>query len=399
MGASIAYADDNLLNGASIPGWQFVHVEQGLAAESSDNESCSSIRPFDTSWIKGIKKWLLVDVDTSTDDADLSDLPSHLPLPTFVQVFEYNDTSSTTDNLAENDNDNLKQMGRAAREIVDSSLGADVVLFRNLSRRVRNAKDFATFWEGCLDGPDGWKPAKYAPFGPQRAMLNGVDLVTPFPPQMALSGHNEMVYNPREPGRVAFFCLQNALEGGETILTRNTDLTKLVSSDLKRMVVEHGGILYRREYSDGNKVLEAEQTESKKRIGISWQDKTGTKDRDGAIKFFTDIGFAEEGVYFNDNGSLVAQNIRSGFIDSPHEEEQKLWFNILSLGVFKLADGTTVPPKILAQLAKDEWKAAHALKLRPGDWIVINNRAVQHGRLPFVDSDEQKRTILTVYTE
>ena len=42
------------------------------------------------------------------------------------------------------------------------------------------------------------------------------------------------------------------------------------------------------------------------------------------------------------------------------------------------------------------WYAAHALKLQPGDWIVLNNRAVQHGQLPFVDSSEKKRTILTV---
>lgn len=65
----------------------------------------------------------------------------------------------------------------------------------------------------------------------------------------------------------------------------------------------------------------------------------------------------------------------------------------------KLADGKSVPPAMLQRLKLDEWKAAHAMKMRPGDWLVLNNRAVQHGRLPFADGPEQKRTVVTVYTD
>tara|TARA_B100000795_G_scaffold22043_1_gene14690 strand:+ start:1862 stop:2026 length:165 start_codon:yes stop_codon:yes gene_type:complete len=54
---------------------------------------------------------------------------------------------------------------------------------------------------------------------------------------------------------------------------------------------------------------------------------------------------------------------------------------------------------MLQRLKLDEWKAAHAMKMRPGDWLVLNNRAVQHGRLPFADGPEQKRTVVTVYTD
>ena len=54
---------------------------------------------------------------------------------------------------------------------------------------------------------------------------------------------------------------------------------------------------------------------------------------------------------------------------------------------------------MIQRLKLDERKAAHALKLRPGDWLVLNNRAVQHGRLPFADGPAQKRTIGAVYTE
>ncbi len=97
-------------------------------------------------------------------------------------------------------------------------------------------------------------------------------------------------------------------------------------------------------------------------------------------------------MHFDDAGTLVVENVRSGFVDAR-------WFSILSMGIFKLADGASVPPAMIQRLKLDEWKAAHALKLRPGDWLVLNNRAVQHGRLPFADAPAQKRTIGAVYTE
>ena len=46
--------------------------------------------------------------------------------------------------------------------------------------------------------------------------------------------------------------------------------------------------------------------------------------------------------------------------------------------MFTLADGTLVPPEMLKQLVLDEWKAAHNIKLHPGDCIGLNNRSFQH---------------------
>jgi hypothetical protein len=38
-------------------------------------------------------------------------------------------------------------------------------------------------------------------------------------------------------------------------------------------------------------------------------------------------------------------------------------FNILELGIFKLADRTAIPPELLHQLKRDEWKTVHVVKL------------------------------------
>jgi len=105
-------------------------------------------------------------------------------------------------------------------------------------------------------------------------------------------------------------CFESAPEGGETLLTRNADLT--VSVDLQRLVRAHGGIAYRREYYDA--AADVAPNPMQKVMG-TWQSKTGTEDRGEAAKFFTDIGFNNEEVSFDDDGTLVVQNVRSGFVD------------------------------------------------------------------------------------
>jgi hypothetical protein len=147
--------------------------------------------------------------------------------------------------------------------------------------------------------------------------------------------------------------------------------------------------MYRRTYHDRSNKAEV----SRPSYMMSWQDQCGTEDRDEAVRFFTDIGIAAEDVYFDDEGALIAQNIHSGFNNDGN------WFNILDTGVYKLADGTSVPPELMLNLKRDRWKHVRALKLLTGDWLVLNNLTVQHGRLPFKNSPDQQRTILTVYTE
>ncbi len=237
--------------------------------------------PFDTSWLGGSG------ADVSQYAADeLAELPSYLPPPTFVEVFdsELDRHADAETCQSDNEDDAMRLLGRSAREAVDACFerGTEAVLLRNLP--MRNGRAFAAFWDGCLDGADAWTPMAYITFGSARAKLDGVDLVTPFPPEMALPCHNEMAYNPREAGRIAFFCFENAPEGGETLLTRNADLTGHVAAELQRLVRDHGGIAYRREYYDGA-VADVTPNPMQKMMG-TWQARTGTEDRAEAVKFF-----------------------------------------------------------------------------------------------------------------
>lgn len=359
--------------------------------------------PFDEGWISTPPGSDRSEV-CSTDGDDDRGVPSHLHAPDYVQVFEFQNHLDGTEGEEEASTPSssssirnktklelLKEAGKTAREIVDScfaSNNAEAVLFRNLDSVIESTQDFKVFWNECL-GDDGWTPTEYIPFFKPRTKDKGVDLVTPFPPEIALPCHNEMIYNPRNPSKIAFYCHMDAPEGGETILARNSDLTKVISQDIQQLVKNHGGILYRREYfnrDDEDSVKNALPYE------ISWQEKTGAEDKDGAMEFFRRIGF--DRIHFTDEDDrLIVENVHSGF------NEDGNWANILDFGIFLLADKTPVPKEMFDQIRRDKWSAVKVLKLAPGDWIVLNNRAVQHGRLPFKNNPGQQRTILTVYTE
>ncbi|CAB9510431.1 expressed unknown protein [Seminavis robusta] len=191
--------------------------------------------------------------------------------------------------------------------------------------------------------------------------------------------------------------------GGETLLAYNRDHSKNISPKLQQFVKDHGGILHRREYRSKHTIIERgnnQEGSSSQFDPMTWQDKTKATTREEAIQYFKRLGC--DPVYFDPNDTLIAENMQSGF------NEQGDWFNNLYPIVDSLpgkwplgglADGAYIPREMIERLQIDVWKAVKVLRLRPGDWLVLNNRSVQHGRLPFEESAHQKRLILTVYTE
>ena len=75
------------------------------------------------------------------------------------------------------------------------------------------------------------------------------------------------------------------------------------------------------------------------------------------------------------------------------------WWNIVHTGSVAGADGKPFPKKLVSEVQRLGWEATYGFKLRAGDWLVLDNLAVQHGRLPFVpENGPGKRTLLTVYS-
>ena len=155
-----------------------------------------------------------------------------------------------------------------------------------------------------------------------------------------------------------------------------------------------------------------------------WQGKCGlpnTAERGEAEAFFYSMGFAPEQLRWDEGGGLRVEvgvgesasltisyhgswtksashveNHHPGFLTDP-ETGEDVWWNIVHTGNLRAGDGTPFPPELVAEVQERGWEATYALKLRPGDWLVLDNLRLQHGRLPYVEDERQKRVLLTVY--
>jgi hypothetical protein len=292
----------------------------------------------------------------------------------------------------------LAAWGEAARRAIDEAMPATgAVLLRGLP--MRSAEAFAHFWRGCLAADPPLEEGRYISLGGRagRDKLNGVDLATNVPPQFPLLCHNELCYNPTTVGHIALYCVQDAPLGGETIVTRNRDLK--VPDKARKFLAEHGGLLYSREFFDAR----SPPKDTSKLLG-SWQEKCSLPDdadRDAAEAFFEGMGFdAEAGqLKWGEDGTLKVTNQHPGFVSDPVTgEEESVWWNIAHTGQLKCADGAALPKKLVAEIQQLGWEDTFAFKLRPGDWLMLDNKRMQHGRLPYEADPSQKRVLLTVYT-
>ena len=90
-------------------------------------------------------------------------------------------------------------------------------------------------------------------------------------------------------------------------------------------------------------------------------------------------------------------NVHPGYVRDPSSGAE-VWWNIVHTGSLTAADGTPFPPKLVAEVQRTAWEHTYAFKLHPGDWLMLDNMRVQHGRLPYEASSQQKRVLLTVYS-
>jgi hypothetical protein len=128
---------------------------------------------------------------------------------------------------------------------------AGAVLLRKLPlRTVADIVELTDAAAAADEGSDDWRAMPYEPMGAPREMEGGVMKATNVPAHMLLPCHNELPYNPHVPRRLGLVCLQPAAEGGETLLSRNADLTEVGPQALLDFVRAHGGVRYTRRYYD-----------------------------------------------------------------------------------------------------------------------------------------------------
>ena len=320
----------------------------------------------------------------------LGEFPDALPPPSFVQIYAYdslacggagNQDNSTTFHCSD-----LSELGSIASKMIDIHLGeTGAMLFRNLP--LANPRDFRIFFDGVQ-----WPTVKYVPYASDRPQVEGIDLATNIPSHYALGLHNEMAYSPKPASKIAFYCNQPAWHGGETILAYNKQLTAKIPRGMKDFVHQVGGVLYTRRHFDAAGSLGPDFSQMRM---SSWQSKCHGTTQEEALQFFADMGFDRQDMGFNHEGTLTVRYRHSGFVQ---EGEEEVWFNVINGMIPTTPDETPFPDDFVDELEIYYWQTASAFKLQGNDWLVLDNKRVMHGRLPYSTQQGPERQLLTVYS-
>lgn len=226
-----------------------------------------------------------------------------------------------------------------------------------------------------------------------RNALGGAGLYTSteYPPEAALSLHNELSYADVHPRRLFFFCLVAAETGGETTLADSRRILRALDPEVAH-AFRRRGVRYIRHLSP------------ERGGGYSWPEAFECEDRAGAEAGCRRIGADFEWL---DDGVLRLSQVRPATARHPTTGEE-VWFNqadgfhpsgldpethaaLLALhgseDRFRLnaayGDGAPIEPAALDHIRavlRDQ-TAPHAWRV--GDIVVLDNHLAAHGRNPF----------------
>ena len=323
------------------------------------------------------------------------EVPETLPVPYFVRVFEFNRDQTSI---------SFRDMGQAAREIIDDNLSsAGAVLFRNLHLRIANGTDFQEFWNQVRVSEEkgNWTYYPYdGRIGNVRNQIDGLDTTDSIDADELLSMHSEMAYNPVPCSKIMFYGVQDAI-GGDTVLVRNVDMAKMVPDNVKPFFEAHGGVRHKKFFVNNTTPLSQDEITFKgEKPELSWQWAAGTQDIEEAIEFFLDREYKREDIIIHDNGDMEVSFVHPGYLVHP-ETGEDMWYNNQNHhSPCEMADGTKMPQKMIDELILAQWKCAYGLHLEQGDWLILDNFQVMHGRTPYERiRPDLPRTLYVVYTK
>jgi hypothetical protein len=317
--------------------------------------------PFNYEWIHDYY------IRSRTDETTV--IPTQLDVPQQLRVFDFVGDNATA----------FSHIAQQAKAIVSSDT-TGAILFRSLNKAIHDASDFGHLWSDM-----GFDSVMHIScYNRKRAAASqGTDFVDTDVPDMVLGPHNEHACNPVPTGRIAFYGLQPAEEGGESLLRRNADIE--IPTCVRDFIHQHGGILTTRSFPNHTQLL---LDNTRHPTSMSWQERCGTTSPEECLDFF-----AQRGMYnatFDDEETLVVTSVHPGWLDGH-------WFNHLEYGFpATMADGTPFPLDWQLRLLKPrKWQTTSAFKLKRGDWLVLDNRRWQHGRLPYKGT----RKLIVSYTD
>ncbi|BAY48986.1 amino acid adenylation domain protein [Scytonema sp. HK-05] len=272
---------------------------------------------------------------------------------------------------------------KSNREFVETQLfqhGA--ILFRGFN--VGSVSQFESFAQAIC-------PELFGEYGDlPRAGLGGkVYGSTPYPSDKAILFHNESSHLHQFPLKIWFFCVQPALQGGETPIVDCRKAYQLLEPKLRERLAQKQ-LMYVRNYTDS--------------LDVSWQEFFHTNEKSVVENYCRRAKIDFE---WYDNNGLVTRQIRPALAAHPKTGAQ-VFFNqiqlhhiaylepdvrdsLLSLfGETKLprnvyyGDGTPIENSVIEQINEVYQQSKTSFPWQQGDILMLDNMLAAHGRNAYV---------------
>jgi alpha-ketoglutarate-dependent taurine dioxygenase len=298
--------------------------------------------------------------------------------------------------------ESLQWLLMAARDSVDEVLREyGAILFRGFDD-VSTAREFGAAARICFEGG---LHAYTGGVSPRGEVSKGVFESTRFPAHLRIPQHNEMSYLPDPPRRLAFFCEQEPSEGGETPLADSRTIYRLMPEQTREQF-ESRGVAYHR-YLYGPKWNLHDRTRDRMmKLYVSWMDAFSTEDPRVVEQMCSHNGSTVK--WDNEEGAMIS-NVLPAVRRHP-ETGEMLWFNQVAtflssprtIGwmkwlLYRMAywnplrrpmhatygDGQPIPLSELNRVNEAIDQATVRFKWRRGDFLLVDNFMVTHGRMPF----------------
>lgn len=222
-----------------------------------------------------------------------------------------------------------------------------------------------------------------------RTQLEGrVYTSTEYPQHQRIAFHNEFSYALSWPRKIGFCCLVEPGSGGETPIADSRKVYAALPEALRREF-ERRGVMYVRNYGGG--------------VDLSWQEVFQTEDRPVVEEYCRRAPMEFEWL----DGDRLRTRARRPATTSHPDTGEPLWFNqahlfhvsnlepsvrdamLASFAEEDLprntcyGDGSAIPGDVLDAIRTAYDEVAVAFPWRHGDFLLLDNMLVAHGRNPF----------------
>ncbi|KAK9054727.1 hypothetical protein SSX86_025806 [Deinandra increscens subsp. villosa] len=223
---------------------------------------------------------------------------------------------------------------------------------------------------------------------PRTQVIGRVYTANESPLDMKIPFHHEMAYVPNPPTKLFFFCEEEPERGGETPIVLSHIVYEKMKErrpDFVRQLEEHG-LRYIR--------LVGENDDPSSYVHNSWKSLYKTDNKIIAQERAAKLGAKLE---WTENGARLITNPLPA-VRFDEESGRKTWFNNLqangapssektstqNTSLMELGNGDPVHDDVVEDLLKILEEECVAIPWKKGDFLLINNLTVLHGRRPLI---------------